>query len=184
MKPEILFASDIHLSPTGDPGIVPVFTRFLDRCAKGAERLYILGDLFDYWTGKRQFDEEKLAPAIRAIRNVAEAGTSITLLPGNRDFLLSPSAARHLGAKMGGEVVEVEAQGLKLFLTHGDRFCTIDVRYKRMKKVLRNPAFLFLARQLEQLPGDPLQPQPLPGPGAAVDRVRGAGAVPLNGLAR
>jgi UDP-2,3-diacylglucosamine hydrolase len=146
MKADILFTSDIHLSPTGDEWVVPVFARFLDRCAKEATSLYILGDLFDYWAGRRQLDDARIAPVIRAMRNLAEAGVAITLLPGNRDFLMSRSQARRLGAVMEGEVVEVEAQGLKLFLTHGDLFCTFDVRYQRMKKVLRNPAFLFLAR--------------------------------------
>jgi UDP-2,3-diacylglucosamine hydrolase len=148
MKSDILFASDIHLAPTGDRWVVPVFTRFLDRQAREAEKLFILGDLFDYWAGRRQLDDPKLAPVVQAMHRVAEAGVSITLLPGNRDFLLSPSEARRLGAEMGGEVVEVEAQGLKLFLTHGDLFCTFDVRYQRMKKVLRNPAVLFLARSI------------------------------------
>lgn len=146
MKADILFASDIHLSPTGDEWVVPVFARFLERCAKEAKSLYILGDLFDYWAGRRQLDDARIAPVIRAMRNLAEAGVAITLLPGNRDFLMSRSQARRLGAVMEGEVVELEAQGLKLFLTHGDLFCTFDVRYQRMKKVLRNPAFLFLAR--------------------------------------
>src|SRR3546814_18457499 len=45
-----LFISDLHLDPSR-PEITRLFGDFLDGQARGAEALYILGDLFEAWVG-------------------------------------------------------------------------------------------------------------------------------------
>ena len=45
-----LFISDLHLDESR-PAIVAQFERFLGEVAPGADALYILGDLFEYWVG-------------------------------------------------------------------------------------------------------------------------------------
>jgi UDP-2,3-diacylglucosamine hydrolase len=41
---------------------------------------------------------------------------------------------------------ELQVGGERILLTHGDIFCTFDRNYQRMKKVLRNPITILLAR--------------------------------------
>jgi UDP-2,3-diacylglucosamine pyrophosphatase LpxH len=48
-----IFVSDLHLCPTR-PAINATFREFLQGPAAGAEALYILGDLFEYWAGDDQ----------------------------------------------------------------------------------------------------------------------------------
>nr|MBA3485751.1 UDP-2,3-diacylglucosamine diphosphatase [Lysobacter sp.] len=43
-----LFISDLHLDATR-PHITGLFARFLREQARGADALYILGDLFEAW---------------------------------------------------------------------------------------------------------------------------------------
>ena len=50
MKPVRLFVSDLHLEAGAGPAI-DLFSRFLRNEARGAEALYILGDLFEVWIG-------------------------------------------------------------------------------------------------------------------------------------
>ena len=45
-----LFISDLHLC-SGRPQINRSFFGFLEREARSASALYILGDLFEYWVG-------------------------------------------------------------------------------------------------------------------------------------
>ena len=45
-----LFISDLHLDPAR-PAITSLLLKFLERPARQAEALYILGDLFEAWIG-------------------------------------------------------------------------------------------------------------------------------------
>jgi len=142
-----LFASDVHLSPSDPPSRVQVFCRFLAERAAKAEALYVLGDLFDYWTGSSMLKERGLQPLFEAMRTLTHGGTSIHLLPGNRDFLVGRYEAERMGARVTREeTLEVELDGIRLFLTHGDIFCTFDTAYQQMKRVLRNPITMSLIR--------------------------------------
>jgi UDP-2,3-diacylglucosamine hydrolase len=148
-----------------DPASVRAVETFIEEEVRGAEAFFILGDLFDLWIGPAQLDEPGLAPALDAIRSLARNGTAVTILQGNRDFLLGPREAADLGAAIPGESASVEVQGKRLLLVHGDVFCTRDRAYQRMKKVLRSrtvrtlaailpaPAVRLLARRLRARSG-------------------------------
>ena len=49
-KKQIFFIADLHLSDS-EPDLGALLTAFLHRHAADAAALYILGDLFDAWTG-------------------------------------------------------------------------------------------------------------------------------------
>jgi UDP-2,3-diacylglucosamine pyrophosphatase LpxH len=67
-----LFISDLHLDPSR-PAIVAQFEGFLSAVAPGADALYILGDLFEYWVG-----DDSLALPLPA-RAAAQAWRSAAL---------------------------------------------------------------------------------------------------------
>ncbi|MDD1633380.1 MAG: hypothetical protein LUP91_14395, partial [Methylococcaceae bacterium] len=52
--------------------------------SRRAEALYILGDLFDYWAGDDGLEDEFYAQVIAALRGLAQHGTRVYLLHGNR----------------------------------------------------------------------------------------------------
>ncbi|MFH2001648.1 MAG: UDP-2,3-diacylglucosamine diphosphatase, partial [Planctomycetota bacterium] len=142
-----IFVSDVHLSAHISSSHLKAFCSFLSEKAVQADALYLLGDLFDYWTGSGMLKEEGLHPVFASLRNVSESGTLIHLIPGNRDFLLGRAEAGQMGMiTAAGEALDVELNGLRLFLTHGDMFCTFDAAYQRMKRVLRSPVTLALIR--------------------------------------
>lgn len=143
-----LFASDFHLASGDDSGRLALFRAFLEERAVGSDSLFILGDLFDYWAGSYMLRDAGLKPVFQCLRDLNRSGTPITLLPGNRDFLLSQKAAQDLGVRLAGETTSVEAGKERIFLTHGDIFCTFDRRYQRMKRILRNPATVMIAKSL------------------------------------
>ncbi|WP_447528950.1 UDP-2,3-diacylglucosamine diphosphatase [Vreelandella sp. TE19] len=138
-----LLVADTHLS--GDtPEINQGFYRYLEHTARGAQALYILGDLFDAWIGDDVLDTphttaEVAIDVIKRLRALSDAGTDIYFQHGNRDFLLGERFVSACGATLLPEVLETELQGLPLVLLHGDSLCTQDESYMAFRTQSRNP---------------------------------------------
>jgi UDP-2,3-diacylglucosamine hydrolase len=145
---ESLFISDLHLAPER-PATVDLFLEFLRGRAREAERLFILGDLFDAWIGDD--DDTPPYPLIRsALKELTAAGTSCHLMHGNRDFLLGRRFARDTGCVLVADPTRLEIAGEPTLLMHGDLLCTDDVPYQGFRRRIRNPVVirLFLWRSL------------------------------------
>ena len=142
----ILLISDLHLEEER-PDITRAFLHFLDTRARQAEALYILGDFFEVWIG-----DDAMTPFQRsiaqALRRLADSGTRIYLMHGNRDFLLGKAFCREAGCTLLGDPHTVELAGEKVLLMHGDSLCTLDIGYQKMRRLLRNPLSLFILRNL------------------------------------
>src|SRR5918993_3026146 len=90
-----LFISDLHLDAER-PAITELFGRFIDEEARGADALYILGDLFEAWVGD---DDPSEAGAVVAheLHALQASGVPTFFIRGNRDFLLGDAFARRAG---------------------------------------------------------------------------------------
>ena len=87
----LLFASDMHLA-AHRPGAVAAFLAFLSGPVRRADRLCLLGDVFDLWLG----DDDDRAPhpeVEAALAGTVAAGVPIDLIRGNHDFLLGEAFA-------------------------------------------------------------------------------------------
>lgn len=128
MPSETLFVSDLHLT-AARPDITLRFLNFLDHRAKGADRLYILGDLFNAYLG----DDDNASPnreVKAALRRLFEEGTAIFFQHGNRDFLLGQGFCRDTGVLLLGDYELVDLYGDTAVVTHGDLLCTDDLHYQ------------------------------------------------------
>lgn len=132
-----LFISDLHLDESR-PGIVEQFEKFLGEVAPGADALYILGDLFEYWVG-----DDALAmpfPARIAARlKAAAARTRLHFMHGNRDFIAAAGFAAGTGATLIADPTELDLYGKRTLLLHGDTLCTGDATYQAFRKQVRDP---------------------------------------------
>ena len=156
-----LFISDLHLSDQR-PAITEAFIGFLEGEARGAEALYILGDLFEVWLGDDMVLPE-YARAIEAMHRLADAGVPLFVMHGNRDFLLGDDFAAMSGAQRLPESTVIDLHGTPTLLLHGDTLCTDDVAYQKFRAMVRNPAWqaevlakspeerLALARQFREM---------------------------------
>ncbi|MGA4636864.1 UDP-2,3-diacylglucosamine diphosphatase [Pseudomonas solani] len=142
----ILLISDLHLEEER-PDITRAFLRFLQTRASQAEALYILGDFFEAWIG-----DDAMTPFQRsiaqALRQVADGGTRIFLMHGNRDFMIGTRFCREAGCTLLADPSRVELAGHPVLLMHGDSLCTRDEAYMRMRRILRNPVVLWILRHL------------------------------------
>ena len=119
-----LFTSDIHLDSENSV-ITHSFLDFLENRAEGAEALYVLGDLFEVWVGDD--DSSVLNSRVaKAFATLADSGTSVYLMHGNRDFLLGSAYAQRCHATLLKEPTIVEC--------HGRRMALITPRRTKPKK--------------------------------------------------
>lgn len=147
---KVLFISDLHLCEER-PATIQAFLAFLRGPAREAITLYILGDLFEYWAGDD--DDAPLNRRIaEALAELAERGSRIFFLPGNRDFLLASRFACAARLTLLPDPTKIELEGRPLLLSHGDALCTDDIAYQSYRRQVRDPAWQqgFLDRPLAE----------------------------------
>lgn len=153
-----LFISDLHLTED-EPANAAAFLDFLHGPARTAGSLFILGDLFEYWAGDDDLETPFNARIAAAIRALADTGTAVFFMTGNRDLLAGPTFAAAIGATLLEDPARVrcgdrdEAAAVDaplLLLAHGDALCTDDLAYQAFRRQVRDPAWQagFLAQPL------------------------------------
>ncbi|SON49009.1 UDP-2,3-diacylglucosamine diphosphatase [Vibrio tapetis] len=142
-----LFISDLHLSPTR-PDITQSFFQFLDQKARFANKLYVLGDLFDFWLGDD--DNSDFASSIRqAFKQLTDSGVQCYFQHGNRDFLVGKRFARETGVQLLPEECKIDLYGSSAILLHGDTLCTDDIKYQEFRTKVHQP---WLQRTFKCIP--------------------------------
>lgn len=141
-----LFISDLHLEENR-PALTRAFLHFLEHQAPAAETLYLLGDIFDLWVGDDAMTPFHHAMAA-ALKRLADQGTRVMLMHGNRDFMLGQDFCKAAGATLLPDPTVINPYGQPILLMHGDLLCTQDVHYQRMRRILRNPLINWLLRNL------------------------------------
>jgi UDP-2,3-diacylglucosamine hydrolase len=135
----ILFISDLHIDAR-HPEITRQFIDFVSSEARGADALYILGDLFESWVGDDAPDAGQTA-AIQAIRSLTSTGVPCFVMHGNRDFLLGSEFCARSGAHLLPDPLILTLYGEPVLVMHGDALCTDDRAYQRLRATVRDPAW-------------------------------------------
>lgn len=145
-----LLISDLHLH-AGAPEIAEGFLAYLEREARHAEALYILGDFFEAWIGDdyRGAFETRI---LEALAQLSAGGTRLYFMHGNRDFLVGDGFAQTTGATLLPDPSVIELNGKRVLLMHGDSLCTRDEAYMRFRAMARDPQWQaqILALPVEQ----------------------------------
>jgi UDP-2,3-diacylglucosamine hydrolase len=141
-----LFVSDLHLD-AATPAISAQFVDFLSREARGAQALYILGDLFEAWIGDDDTDPAK-REVVAALRALTDAGVPCFVMHGNRDFMLGERFCRETGCTLLSDGTVIELDGERVLLMHGDVLCTDDHGYQRLRRIVRNPVVRWAFRRM------------------------------------
>lgn len=147
LAPGTLVIGDLHLDLV-EAGRVEAFRGWLER-ARGAPRLVVLGDLFEYWIGPAHAGTPGGRAVLAALAAFAAGGRALDVIPGNRDFLLDGAFERASGATLRPRgLVGRTAAGERVLFVHGDELCTLDRRYQRLRRVLRSRPLRALAPRL------------------------------------
>ncbi|MFK8078726.1 MAG: UDP-2,3-diacylglucosamine diphosphatase [Granulosicoccus sp.] len=149
MGSHTVFIADLHLDP-GQPLQCQLALNFLQQ-ARHAKALYILGDLFEYWIG-----DDAGIPLYNEVVDalaVASAHCQITIMLGNRDFLLGEEFASAANATLIREdELVIELDGKPVLLLHGDTLCTEDREYQAFRQQVRDPQWqqTFLDKTIDE----------------------------------
>lgn len=129
--------------------------RFLRDTAPVAEALYVLGDLFEYWIGDDGLDQPFNREIADAFSALAARGVRLSLMHGNRDFLIGSRFERESGMQLLSDPTLINLYGVSTLLMHGDTLCSDDVEYQKFRALVRNPAWqqAFLAKPLVERAG-------------------------------
>lgn len=150
-----LFISDLHLSEDR-PDISRTFFRFLDAHARQAQRLYILGDFFDFWVGDDYFQKsgsDSLAnQVVTRLAELSSTGVQVFFMHGNRDFLLGQEFMKLCGMHSLNDPSIITLDHIPTLLMHGDSLCTQDKDYMQFRALARSEAWknAQLAKPLEE----------------------------------
>ncbi|HZQ75298.1 MAG TPA: UDP-2,3-diacylglucosamine diphosphatase [Burkholderiales bacterium] len=146
-----VFISDLHLAESR-PQATERFCAFLEDGARGAQALYILGDLFEYWVGDDDLSEPFNAIVAGLLQTLSKEGTGIWLMHGNRDFLLASAFCEAAGAELLADPSIQDIGGQRTLLMHGDTLCTDDADYQNWRRTARSAAWQsgFLAKPLAE----------------------------------
>jgi UDP-2,3-diacylglucosamine hydrolase len=132
-----LLISDLHLDDCR-PEATQCFLNFLTTEATQADRLYILGDLFEACTGNDPLDDLQIRVAA-ALATLNKHSTRCFFMHGNRDFLISTELLNKSGLTLLHDPTLIYVAGESVLLSHGDIFCTDDEGYQRYRRIVRNP---------------------------------------------
>ncbi len=143
-----LFISDLHLSEER-PAANERFFEFIEKEARGADELYVLGDLFEYWIGDDDLDHPFNAIIAGFLRSCSK---KLYIMHGNRDFLVGERFCRETGATLLDDPTVADLGGGRVLLMHGDTLCTDDHDYQAWRRQARSTHFQqqFLAKTVPE----------------------------------
>jgi len=135
-----LFISDLHLD-ADRPDVTEQFLQFLQGEAVSANELYILGDLFESWVGDDDPNAHYLKVKV-GLRKLTNRGIPAYFMHGNRDFAIGERFAEETGVQLLPDPQVIDLYGENVLLSHGDAYCTDDVQYQVIRKMIRDPNWL------------------------------------------
>ncbi|MEE1339599.1 MAG: UDP-2,3-diacylglucosamine diphosphatase [Succinivibrionaceae bacterium] len=128
------FIADLHLSEN-TPDLIQSFRNFAKNLIPN-DKLYILGDLFDYFVDL--FPENTSHIAIKEIvQDLASRNIETFFILGNRDFLLTSKQASFFGFKLLNDISIINIANQKILLVHGDELCAEKFSYKFFRSFSR-----------------------------------------------
>lgn len=135
------FISDLHLGAgyIADPReherqVVEWLRSIEPRC----RRLYMLGDVIDYWYEYRYVVPKGFVRFFGQLASMADNGVEITWFTGNHDIWIFDYLPRELGIRVvDGSLVE-NIDGANVYMAHGDAIGSLKPGFKFMRWLFRN----------------------------------------------
>jgi UDP-2,3-diacylglucosamine hydrolase len=137
----IYFVADAHLGSEAQPleeGKRADLCALLGHLEGRASRLYLVGDLFDFWFEYRRAVPTPHAEIVRALSDLAASGTKVHFIGGNHDYWAGSQLAEATGATIHRRPVQETHFGRRLFIAHGDGLPSGDWGYRALKAVIRS----------------------------------------------
>jgi len=145
------FISDIHL------GLYPyekssqrerVVVEWLDQIKKEAGVLFLVGDVFDFWYEYRKVVPRGFIRFLGKICELSDSGIPVYFFTGNHDVWMYDYLSAEIGVTVFRNPIEMEINGKRFLIGHGDGVGPGDTGYKFLRKIFHNKILQFLFSRL------------------------------------
>jgi len=141
-----IFLADAHLKNADDDGYRHLM-HFLDTM-QAVDNLFIAGDFFDFWFCRDRRVYPEFLSIIEKLVNLRDHGVHIVFCEGNHDFYLGSYFSEGLGMTVFTEWANIDLDGQKILISHGDTVDESDRRYLLLRKILRSGLFYRIQRNV------------------------------------
>lgn len=134
------FISDIHLGATYIPDPKAHERRicqWLKNIAPTASRIFMLGDILDYWYEYRYVVPRGFTRFFGTIAELTDSGIEVIWLKGNHDIWIFDYLPSEIGVKVVDGTYITEINGTKFLMEHGDGVGEMRKSYQLMHSLFR-----------------------------------------------
>lgn len=147
---KILFLSDFHL---GTPDYHSSRDRELLICDildtyHDITELFLVGDVFDFWFEYKTAVPKGYYRLFGQLAKFADSGVKIHFFTGNHDMWIGDLFEKEFNAEIHRSPIEIEREGKKMFIGHGDGLGPGDHKYKFIKIFFASPICQWIFRWL------------------------------------
>ena len=133
------FISDLHIKESGDEASVILDAFFASPEVKNSDRVYLLGDIFDFLVGEHRAYQKEYSNFFLGIKNLISEGKEVIFIEGNHDFHFENTIRKYLKKNplfsyLSAGVLE-EWNGQKVFICHGYEIDYFNKYFKRWFKI-------------------------------------------------
>lgn len=111
---------------------------FLSEISADAARLYLVGDVLDYWFEYRNVVPRGHVRFFGALAALADSGVEVTWLIGNHDIWMFDYLHDELGIRVVDGSIETVIDGRRFFISHGDGLGRLDLSFRFIRSMFRN----------------------------------------------
>jgi UDP-2,3-diacylglucosamine hydrolase len=110
-----------------------LLVKFLDEIKNTAEKIYFVGDIFDFWWEYKSVVPKGNIRFLGKIAELSDSGIEIHFFTGNHDVWIKDYLKHELNIEIHTKEFTTEISGKKFFIAHGDGLGKGDFSYKLLK---------------------------------------------------
>lgn len=140
MRDKTFFISDLHLGASyiADPKEHERrVVEFLRSISGDAKRLFLLGDILDYWWEYRTVVPRGFTRFFGALAELADSGVEIIWFKGNHDVWIFDYLPKEIGLTVHDGVMVTELDGRRFLMEHGDGVGKLPWTFRRLRGLFR-----------------------------------------------
>ncbi len=141
------FISDVHLGMANTKSErvkERKLLSFLDHVATTGDRLFIVGDLFDFWFEYRTVIPRGYTRVLCALNHLNELGKELHYIAGNHDFWMRDFLSREMHFRIHMDPLDCIVENKRFYINHGDGIARKDRGYRLLRRIFRNKINIFL----------------------------------------
>jgi UDP-2,3-diacylglucosamine hydrolase len=137
----ITIISDLHLkfNETGEDKFRrEKVIRFLNNLKDKTDILILNGDIFDLWVSWSKVIIKGYFPILKKLADLNESKIRLIFISGNHDFWFNDFLSDYLHFEIYEDFFSEDIDNRSIFITHGDKYTSNDLRYKIFRSIVRN----------------------------------------------